>query len=101
MNKILDLDPSNYETHYTQGIIFKRLKEFHLSKNSFLKSIELNPNHEKSYNEIGFLFYLEKDFKNALYYMSKSVSVNPEPSATTAPVNAPELTRFSVLPRIG
>jgi tetratricopeptide (TPR) repeat protein len=77
LNKILDLDPSNYETHYTQGINFKRLKEFELSKNSFLKSIELNPNHEKSYNEIGYLFYLKKDFENALYYMNKSISVNP------------------------
>ncbi len=27
--------------------------------------------------------------------------VRPEPSATTAPVNAPELTKFSVLPLIG
>jgi tetratricopeptide (TPR) repeat protein len=76
LDKLLIIDPNNYENYYIKGIINKRLGKFELSKESYLKSIELNPNHHLSYNEIGYLFYLNKDFKNAYFYMDKSIAIN-------------------------
>jgi tetratricopeptide (TPR) repeat protein len=76
LDKLLIIDPSNYENYYIKGIINKKLGKFELSKESYLKSIELNPNHHLSYNEIGYLFYLNKDFKNAYFYINKSITIN-------------------------
>ena len=76
LDKLLIIDPNNYENYYIKGIIYKRLGKFELSKENYLKSIELNPDHHLSYNEIGYLFYLNKDFKNAYFYMDKSIAIN-------------------------
>lgn len=76
LDKLLIIDPNNYENYYIKGIINKRLGKFELSKESYLKSIELNPNHHLSHNEIGYLFYLNKDFKNAYFYINKSITIN-------------------------
>jgi tetratricopeptide (TPR) repeat protein len=76
LEKLLIIDPNNYENYYVKGIINKRLGKFELSKKSYLRSIELNPNHHLSYNEIGYLSYLNKDFQNAYLYMNKSIAIN-------------------------
>ena len=76
LDKLLIIDPNNYENYYIKGIIYKRLGKFELSKENYLKSIELNPDHHLSYNEIGYLFYLNKYFKNAYFYMDKSIAIN-------------------------
>ena len=76
LDKLLIIDPNNYENYYIKGIINKRVGKFELSKESYLKSIELNSKHHLSYNEIGYLFYLNKDFKNAYFYMNKSIAIN-------------------------
>jgi tetratricopeptide (TPR) repeat protein len=76
LDKLLLVDPANYENYYIKGIINKRLGKLEVSKKNYLKSIELNPNHYLSYNEIGYVFYLNKDFENAYFYINKSITIN-------------------------
>lgn len=78
INKLLNIDPDNYEYYYLKGLIYKRLNIYNISLENYLLAIQKNPKHYLSYNEIGFLFWLQKDYKNALTYFDKSLSINKD-----------------------
>ncbi|MCC3582672.1 protein kinase [Microcoleus sp. PH2017_30_WIL_O_A] len=82
LNLALFLDPNLGESHYIQGLIFEKNRDFHSARNSYEISIKNIP--DKSLNNLARLDILEKQYSNAIPRLQRGLQLVKEVDSKSA-----------------
>ena len=74
--KVLQINPTHYNSLTNIGNIFFSVKNFKNSRDCFKKLIHENPNDEHALNKLGLIFFELGDYVKALEYFYKLKLIN-------------------------
>ena len=76
--KALELDDSDYEIWYNQGLAFRQLGRYEEAVVSFNKALELNPNDYEAWYDRGNALGDLSKYEDAITSFDKSLQINPD-----------------------
>ena len=77
-NKILNIDPNNFDTIFLLSTLLAVSKNFEESKKLLNKAINLDPNNVAAHNNLGNVQKELKNFKEAIKSYEKTIQINPK-----------------------
>lgn len=78
--KMIELDPNNYEAYYNLGAMYVKMKKFTDAAATFQKSIELRPDFDIAYANLGYSYSQLKKYSDAINAFKKMVEIVPDNS---------------------
>ena len=76
-NKILKIDPNNFQTIFLLGTLSTQISNFKKAKYLLTKIVKIQPNHFDAHNNLGIAFKELGEYKNAMISYQKALSVKP------------------------
>lgn len=77
-DKVLKIDPKNFDANYFIGAIKLKLKNYSEAINNIKIAIEINSNNYGAYNNLGVAYQELKNFEQAIEYFKKAIELNNE-----------------------
>jgi len=77
-NKILNVDPSHFDTNFLLSSISAIMGDFEKSKIFLTKAIEINPDNVNAYNNLGNIEMQLKNYEKAKNAYEKAISIVPK-----------------------
>jgi len=78
--KMIELDPGNYEAYYNLGAMYVKMKKFTEAAATFQNSIELRPDFDIAYANLGYSYSQLKKYSDAISAFKKMVEIVPDNS---------------------
>ena len=76
-NKILKIDPNNFQTIFLLGTLSTQISNFKKAKYLLTKVVKIQPNHFDAHNNLGIAFKGLGEYKNAMNSYQKALSIKP------------------------
>ena len=73
---LVNMVPRNEKAYYNRGLIYYKIKKYHLAIEDFSKAIELNQRYEEAYLAIGKVYFDTNQFDKALQKYSQTIKIN-------------------------
>lgn len=77
-NKVLEIDPKSFKTHYNMGLAFARLNDIDVAIKHIQKALELNPQYLYSHKILGQLLLKKGGYAQAKVHFTTFLEDNPD-----------------------
>jgi tetratricopeptide (TPR) repeat protein len=76
--KVLQLQPSNFDALQLLGVLSTQKKDNLLAIEFYSKALQINPQHAASYNNLGVVFHEQKRFDEAIKVYERAIAIAPK-----------------------
>jgi tetratricopeptide (TPR) repeat protein len=77
LDYIRKIKPDTFPLHFTEGLVYTKMRNFHKAKQSFLKAISLSTNNTEVIINLASVLYYQKDFTEATRLLQQAISLDP------------------------
>ena len=81
LEKVARLKPDTIALHFSRGIIYTRLRNYHEAKKSFQRAIDVDPSNAELKINMGAVYYYEQKFDSATLYLIPFIEQAPKAEA--------------------
>jgi serine/threonine protein kinase/Tfp pilus assembly protein PilF len=77
LEKAVQMDPQNSDSHFQMGVLSVKLKDYPTAIKAYKKAAELAPNSADTFFNLGFVYAVTRDYANAEKMFSRVIELKP------------------------